>query len=131
MTEPVELGVDSQPRTHSAVTRALIWGICITISVVFLTLISSVIWPGQVVYLAPLLCEQPEYEGIVVSDTYATGDGRSTNFTLYCVGDRGQTTDNGWLQPFLLMWAAYLTVVTIVTLFVLIWRKGRSVSEEL
>ena len=42
------------------------------------------------------------------------GDGISTNFALYCVGDRGQTVDEGWLRPFLLIWAAYLVVVAVV-----------------
>lgn len=47
------------------------------------------------------------------------GDGTSTNFALYCVcvvlrRDRGQTVDAGWLRPFLLLWAAYLVVVSVV-----------------
>jgi hypothetical protein len=29
-------------------------------------------------------------------------------------GDRGQTVDEGWLRPFLLIWAAYLVVVAVV-----------------
>lgn len=29
-------------------------------------------------------------------------------------GDRGETVDEGWLRPFLLIWAAYLAVVAIV-----------------
>ncbi|MDV7351921.1 hypothetical protein R4282_02670 [Rhodococcus oxybenzonivorans] len=131
MTEPVEPGVDPQPRKRFAAKPLLLWGIGITVSVGFLTLISSLIWPGQAVYLAPVFCEQPGHDAVVVSDTYSTGDGRSTNFTLYCVGERGQTTDKGWLQPFLLMWAAYLVVVTVVVSVVLIAAKGRSVSEEL
>lgn len=81
------------------------------------------IWLGQAVYLAPLLCEEPTSEGIVVSDTYATGDGTSTNFTLHCVGDRGQTIDAGWLRPFLLIWSVYLLVVAIVVVVALISRK--------
>nr|WP_246044859.1 hypothetical protein [Rhodococcus oryzae] len=96
----------------------------------FLTLISSVIWPGQALYLAPLFCEQPTGEAVVVSDTYASGDGTSTDFTLYCVGDRGQTIDAGWLRPFLLLWGCYAAALATVVVVVAVFSRKTATPEQ-
>ncbi|MDZ7912257.1 MAG: hypothetical protein U5O16_10560 [Rhodococcus sp. (in: high G+C Gram-positive bacteria)] len=81
---------------------------------IFAALLSSVIWPGQVAQLAPIFCDDPTSSAMVVSDTFTDGDGTSTNFTLYCVGPRGQTVDAGWLLPFVVLWGVYSLVLAIV-----------------
>ncbi|MDV8003948.1 hypothetical protein [Rhodococcus sp. IEGM 1318] len=81
---------------------------------IFAALLSSVIWPGQVAQLAPIFCDDPTSSAMVVSDTFTDGDGTSTNFTLYCVGSRGQTVDAGWLLPFVVLWGVYSLVLAIV-----------------
>ncbi|TJZ80466.1 hypothetical protein FCG67_05195 [Rhodococcus oryzae] len=93
-------------------------------------MISSVIWPGQALYLAPLFCEQPTGEAVVVSDTYASGDGTSTDFTLYCVGDRGQTIDAGWLRPFLLLWGCYAAALATVVVVVAVFSRKTATPEQ-
>ncbi len=82
--------MEPAPRRRRRVMPALWWVIGVVAAVGMFTLVASVIWPGQAVYLAPVFCEQPMDEGMVVSDTYSDGDGTSTNFALYCVGDRGK-----------------------------------------
>ncbi|MBC2641962.1 hypothetical protein H5400_24415 [Rhodococcus wratislaviensis] len=110
--------------------RTVAWVIGVVAAAGMFTLILSVIWPGQAVYLAPVFCEPPVSEAMVVSDTYATGDGTSTDFALYCVGERGQTLDEGWLRPFLLLWAVYLAVVAIVFVVARISSWQRAVPED-
>ncbi len=92
---------------------------------IFAALLSSVIWPGQVAHLAPIFCEAPTSSAMVVSDTFSDGDGTSTNFTLYCVGPRGQTVDAGWLLPFLVLWGVYSLVLATVVGVVGVNRRRR------
>jgi hypothetical protein len=68
---------------------------------VIVSILTSVIWPGQAKLLAPVFCDDARPDAFVVSDTYHDSDGTSTNFTLYCVGPRGEHEDVGWLYPFL------------------------------
>ncbi|WP_225858151.1 hypothetical protein [Rhodococcus wratislaviensis] len=130
MTGPVELGVEPAPRRRRGVMPAWWWVIGAVAAVGMFAMIASVIWPGQAVYLAPVFCAQPTDEAIVVSDTYTDGDGTSTNFALYCVGDRGQTIDEGWLRPFLLLWAAYLVVVAVVFSVVRLSRRPHRNTDQ-
>jgi hypothetical protein len=110
--------------------------VVVVVVAIFVALISSVIWPGQVAHLAPLFCADPAPTGMVISDTFATDDGTSTNFTLYCVGARGQSVDAGWLQPFLVLWGVYSlllgAIVTMSVLYaVLLRRRNRSTAPTL
>lgn len=112
---------------------SLITAVVVVVVAIFVALISSVIWPGQVAHLAPLFCDDPAPTGMVVSDTFATDDGTSTNFTLYCVGARGQSVDAGWLQPFLVLWGVYTlllaAIVGVIALYALLLRRrNRSVA---
>ena len=130
MTEPVELGVNAERARRPVVARALIWGMVIVFGAGFLTLTSSVIWPGQALYLAPVFCEQPTAEAVIVSDTYASGDGTSTDFTLYCIGDRGQTIDEGWLRPFLMLWGCYAVAIVVLVVVVAIISRKPTTPEQ-
>ncbi|MDI9899734.1 hypothetical protein QM716_07675 [Rhodococcus sp. IEGM 1409] len=92
---------------------------------IFAALLSSVIWPGQVAQLAPIFCDDPTPSAMVVSDTFADDDGTSTNFTLYCVGPRGQTVDAGWLLPFVVLWGVYSLVLAVVVAVIVLADAGR------
>src|SRR3546814_9829678 len=62
----------------------------------FLTIFLAVaVWPGEAKLTAPLFCSTPATEPMVVSDTFHDSEGTSTNYTLYCVSDRGELTDEG------------------------------------
>jgi hypothetical protein len=62
------------------------------------------IWPGEAKLTAPLLCPDDRPDAFVVADTYSVRPGEtSTNFTLYCMGPRGETTEVGFFVPFLLL----------------------------
>ncbi|MFD0360166.1 hypothetical protein ACFQZZ_01735 [Nocardia sp. GCM10030253] len=76
------------------------------------------IWPGEAKLTAPLFCEDPYNQPMVVSDTFVDSEGTGTNFTLYCVGDRGEFTDEGFLLPWLAVWAAHTLIVFVLALLI-------------
>jgi hypothetical protein len=60
------------------------------------------IWPGEVKLVAPLFCTDAQPDPFVVADTYSPQPGETvTNFSLYCMGPRGDATDHGFLWPFM------------------------------
>ncbi|MEU0545762.1 hypothetical protein [Nocardia sp. NPDC005978] len=69
------------------------------------------IWPGEAKLTAPLFCSAPYTEPMVVSDTWHDSEGTSTNYTLYCVGERGAYTDEGFARPMLVMIGAHALIV--------------------
>ncbi|MGW4245186.1 hypothetical protein, partial [Nocardia sp. NPDC004722] len=70
------------------------------------TVIPVAIWPGEAKLTAPLFCSPPYTEPMVVSDTFHDSEGTSTNYTLYCVGSRGDLTDEGFALPMLVLFLA-------------------------
>ncbi|MFF0494454.1 hypothetical protein ACFYTQ_36020 [Nocardia sp. NPDC004068] len=87
------------------------------------TLLLSVIWPAEAEFTAPLFCSPPYHDPMVVSDTFHDSEGTSTNFTLYCVGPRGEFTDEGFLLPWLTLVAAHTTVAALIVLLVTALRR--------
>jgi hypothetical protein len=53
---------------------------------------------------------------MVVSDTFHDSEGTSTNYTLYCVGDHGILTNEGFALPMLVMLTAHVVIVTSLVL---------------
>ena len=106
-------------RPSTVVTVGSALGFLFTVSI--LSILTSVIWPGQAELLGPVFCDGARPDAFVVSDTYSSGTGETaTNFTLYCVGPRGDHRDIGWLKPFLgicVMNAVVLGVVIIAAGF--------------
>ncbi|MFI6045022.1 hypothetical protein ACIA8C_25560 [Nocardia sp. NPDC051321] len=80
------------------------------------------IWPGEAKLTAPLFCDAPYTEPIVVSDTMHDSEGQSTNYSMYCVGDRGQYTEVGFLRPWLALWALHAALVIVVVMVARAWR---------
>lgn len=87
------------------------------------TIVSIAIWPGEAKLTAPLFCDEQYPDPYVVSDTYTSGGETTTNYTLYCVGDRGQARDEGFFWPFMALWALHSAVV-LVLLVVPPWLGG-------
>ena len=77
------------------------------------------IWPGEAKLTAPLLCPDDQPDAFVVSDTYSVQPGETTtNFTLYCMGERGQHTEVGFFLPFLLLTLLHgAIIIGLVMLF--------------
>lgn len=67
-----------------------------------------VIYPGSFKLTAPLLCPTDQPDPFVVRYSYQTSDGTSTNFTLFCMGERGQFTEVGTWRPLALL-AGFVT----------------------
>ena len=66
------------------------------------TIVTIAIWPGQVKLVAPFFCTDAQPDAFVVADTYNPRPGETvTNFSLYCMGPRGDATDHGFMRPFL------------------------------
>ena len=95
--------------TTGRVTRSL--GRLLTLLLVFAFVgvigscaITIGIWPGQIKLLAPVFCTDAQPDPFVVADTYSPRPGETvTNFSLYCMGPRGDSTDHGFAKPFLLI----------------------------
>lgn len=82
------------------------------------------IWPGEAELTAPLFCSAPATEPMVVSDTFYDSEGTSTNYTLYCVGDHGVLTNEGFALPMLVMLTAHIVIVATLVLLATSFRTG-------
>ncbi|MEU8901621.1 hypothetical protein [Nocardia sp. NPDC048505] len=81
---------------------------------VFSTVVPVAIWPGEAKLTAPLFCASPYDEPMVVSDTFHDSEGTSTNYTLYCVTERGAVTDAGFVLPMLVLLSAHILIIATV-----------------
>lgn len=103
-----------------------------TFAVLMISILTSVIWPGQAELLGPIFCNDARPDAFVVSDTYSSGPGEtSTNFTMYCVGPRGDHRDVGWFWPFVgicIMNAVVLAL--LIGVFTLRWRLRRARARQ-
>ncbi|MFC9659793.1 hypothetical protein ACFVJ5_06105 [Nocardia sp. NPDC127606] len=109
--------------------RVLISAVSLACAAAFLTILIAVaIWPGEAKLTAPLFCSSPATEPVVVSDTFHDSEGTSTNFTLYCVSDRGILTDEGFALPVLALFVAHLLI--LIALFLLAALIGRRTERS-
>lgn len=104
---------------------AVVLGILMFLSGILTVTMAFAIWPGEMKLTASLFCDEDKPDAYVVSDTYSSQPGEtSTSFTLYCMGPRGQVTDEGLGGPFLVLWAAH-TVLLGLAAGLLLWRSAR------
>lgn len=76
------------------------------------------IWPGEIKLLAPFFCTDAQPDPFVVADTYSPRPGETvTNFSLYCMGPRGDATDHGFMKPFLMISVIHGLIVVLPMLF--------------
>lgn len=90
----------------------------------FSIIVPVAIWPGEAKLTAPLFCSDPATEPMVVSDTFHDSEGTSTNYTLYCVGDHGILTNEGFALPMLVMLTAHVTIVAALVLLASLFKTG-------
>lgn len=87
------------------------------------------IWPGEVKLVAPLFCTDAQPDPFVVADTYSPQPGETvTNFSLYCMGPRGDSTDHGFMVPFLMI--SVVNGVILMTLFVILGKLGSRAARR-
>ncbi|WP_194818804.1 hypothetical protein [Nocardia sp. XZ_19_385] len=111
--------------------RLLVTAVSAGVSAGFLsTLIPVAIWPGEAKLTAPLFCSAPATEPVVVSDTWHDSEGTSTNYTLYCVGDRGALTNEGFALPMLALFTAHVVILTALILLVALAQRARSPRDS-
>ncbi len=104
--------------TGGPVKRFVIAVFALTLAALTLSSVITVaIWPGELKLTAPLFCEDDQPETFVVSDTETSGGETTTNYTLYCVGPRGDATDAGFFGPFMVVTAVHGLLLWLFLLF--------------
>jgi hypothetical protein len=110
-------------RRNAFITLGAIVLLAFTAMIVTVT-VTVGIWPGELKLLAPVFCTDAQPDAFVVSDTTNVQPGETTvNFTLYCMGERGDYTSHGWFGPFIL--AMGIHAVIIVAVVACFWFLGR------
>lgn len=110
--------------------RPLLWaglglGIIVFCAVIG-TIIMMTIWPGEAKLTAPLFCSDDRPQALVVRDTYSNGTGETAiNFTLYCIGDRGNFENVGWFKPMAVLSLVHFGLLVIVVFAVTLWVRFR------
>ncbi|MFB8275598.1 hypothetical protein [Nocardia colli] len=115
--------VDHPPRRTRKILVML--GVILFSTAMLGTVLPVAIWPGEAKLTAPLFCHAPYTEPIVVSDTFHDSEGQSTNFSMYCVGDRGQYTEVGFLRPWLALWVLHSAVVIALVIMGGLWGRWK------
>jgi hypothetical protein len=75
-------------------------GVLAFVAVMVTTVLTVAIWPGEAKLTAPLFCADDLPEAYVVVDSYSIQPGETSyDFSLYCLGPRGEVEDVGFLRP--------------------------------
>jgi hypothetical protein len=75
-------------------------GVLLFFSVMTTVVVAGAIWPGEAKLTAPLFCEDGKPDAFVVVDRSNPAPGETTyDFSLYCMGARGETQEIGWFRP--------------------------------
>ncbi|QGG96487.1 hypothetical protein [Actinomarinicola tropica] len=124
----------SPRRPRPGIWALVLLGVLLFCSLMLTIVVSMAIWPGEAKLTAPLFCDDARPDAYVVRDTYNVRPGEtSMNFTLYCVGKRGDFDEVGWLRPTLALWAGHtvlLVLVAVVPLLIGRMRRGRRAIDE-
>lgn len=92
-------------------------GVLLFVGLMSTIIVAIGIWPGEVKLVAPLFCTDAQPDAFVVADTYSPRPGETvTNFSLYCMGPRGDATDHGFFLPFLATAALNTTIIVLTVL---------------
>lgn len=110
--------------TSRPVSALILLGILAFVSLMVTILLAVAIWPGEAKLTAPLFCDDVA-DPVVVSDTYSVQPGEtSTNFTLYCLGPRGEADNVGYMRPFLALWGAHTLIIVVLIVVLALLRGG-------
>ncbi len=97
--------------------------------VAFMTtvLLTVTVRPGEAKLTAPLFCGDDTPDPFVVVDSHSVQPGETSyNFSLYCMGPRGQTEEVGFLRPSLVLTAGHATLIALLVAVVLIAARRRA-----
>lgn len=109
-----------------AVTLGVL-AVALFVGVMLTCIVSIGIWPGEAKLLGPILCTDARPDAIVVYDTYSPRPGETvTNFSLYCMGPRGDVTDHGWWKVFVLLTIFHTVLVGLVMVALAARRRLRT-----
>ena len=93
----------------------------------FVAVMLMVIYPGAFKLTAPVVCPDDLPDAVVVRYNVETSDGQGTNFTLFCMGERGVFTEVGTWRPLAVLtlyFAGALLVVMIGLVVVGLFRRA-------
>jgi len=89
----------------------------------FIAVMLMVAYPNALKLAAPSLCPEDKPDAFVVRYDVQTSDGTGTNFTLFCMSERGEIEEVGTWEPLLFL---FLVVAAILyVLIFLIWLVSR------
>jgi hypothetical protein len=92
-------------------------GVLLFMAVMTTVTLTIGIWPGEMKLTAPLLCQDSMPDAFVVSDTYSSRPGEtSTNYTMYCMSERGDVEDVGWFRPLVILTLAHGALILALLL---------------
>lgn len=96
------------------------FGILLFTAFMMTCIVTIGIWPGEAKLTAPLYCSDEKPDAFVVVDSYSTSPGETSyNFSLYCMGPRGEVDEIGFFWPCVVLTTAHgALVLLIVGLFV-------------
>lgn len=87
-------------------------GVLLFFSVMTTVAVAGAIWPGEAKLTAPLFCEDDKPDAFVVVDRSNPAPGETTyDFSLYCMGRRGQTQEIGWLRPSVVLTTGHAVLI--------------------
>jgi hypothetical protein len=86
-------------RRRTIVVLVLV-GVVAFFAVMTTIVVAGAIWPGEAKLTAPLFCPDDKPHAFVVVDRYNPEPGETAyDFSLFCMGARGQTEEIGWFRP--------------------------------
>jgi hypothetical protein len=124
----------ASPRRPGCGARLLLLGVLTFVGVIFTVIVTIGIWPGEAKLTAPLFCPDDKPDVYVVTDSYSVRPGETSyNFTLYCMGPRGEIANQGFFQPFVVLALAHtalIAVVVIASINIHHYRKTRRARSD-
>ena len=94
------------------------------------TLVTMAIWPGEAKLTAPVFCTGETTDAFVVFDRYSAQPGETTyNYSLYCMGPRGQVDEVGFSRPAAVLTVGHAALIVVVAGGVLLLRRRRRVTR--
>jgi hypothetical protein len=101
-------------------------GILLFVSSMTTVLVTVAIWPGEAKLTAPLFCPDDKPDAYVVVDSYSVQPGETSyNFTLNCMGPRGEVEDMGFFWPCAVLTAGHAALIVLVVGLLVLRRRSR------
>jgi hypothetical protein len=119
-------------RQVGCVGLLIAFGILVFVASMMTVLIAVAIWPGEAKLTAPLFCPDDQPDAFVVVDSYSVQPGETSyNFTLYCMGPRGEVTDVGFFLPCLVLTIGHALLVLLVVGGLVLWLRRRNARRPI